>query len=890
MPRRERPLELDGSAPVEFAVDLRRLREAAGSPTYRELASRSGYSVTTLADAAGGRKLPSLEVTLAYVRACDGDIADWERRWHSVAAELNAVPVAEPAEYAPEDWNGAPYVGLSAYRAEDADRFFGRERLVDDLVKRISRHRFLAVFGPSGSGKSSVLRAGVLPRLTGAVLLTPGPHPSLEGVPAGAIVVVDQFEEVFTLCEDPAERSAFIAALLDRHVVLGVRADFYAHCAMHPELTEAMQDAQFTVGPMTADELRRAITQPAIKANCVVEGDLVATLVAQTHGQAGILPLLSHALLETWRRRSGNRLTLTGFHAVGGIDGALAKTADTVYDSLTPRQQDRARDLFLRLAVLGEGTEDTKRAISPAELDDDPDTALVLDRVTAARLVVRGTDSIEITHEALIRTWPRFRQWLDSDRDGHRVHRELTHATEVWENLDRDPDALYRGARLAIARDLDRTLTARERAFLDASTRAEEAEQASARRRASRLKYLVAVLAVLLLLSAATTIYAVRARDTITDQRNSAIAQNLAPRAIEEHRDDPALGLQLALVARSLSATTATRDGVLSTLATVVKAHDEAILSMTFHGGLLATAGRDKTIRLWDMRDPRKPSLVATMTHGAAVYWIAFSPDGSRLVSAGDSVKLWDVGSRTLIATAEHPAARAVAFSPDGTRIVSGGTGVRLWDNNLKPVATLDGHTDAVRTVAFSPDGRGLASGSDDHTIRLWRLADLSSTVISGDRLEVFDVDYSPDGRTLAVGSGTKKPVLLYDISDPTRPQEIAVMTGHEDVVGTVKFSPDGRTLATGSDDRSLRLWNVTDPRHPVAIAVLTGPTIAVADVEFSPDGKTLAWAMFDPTIRLLGADLDADLAGACASAGPPISREDWNRFTPDVPYAPPCK
>lgn len=311
VPRAERPLELDGSLLTTFAADLRELRRNAGSPPYRELARRSHFSSTTLSDAAGGRRLPSLEVTLAYVRACDGDAEQWEQRWRAAAAELHvSTPVSDAGT---GDDLTAPYVGLRAYGREDAELFFGRERLVDDLVARVRRQRFVAVFGPSGSGKSSVLRAGLIPRLGGTVLcFTPGSHPveecaihlarlagelpgsvhtelagdpravhrlvrqALAPEPASAeiVMVVDQFEELFTLCTDDQQRQRFLALVLTAasvprsrcRVVLGIRADFYPHCARLPELVEAFEDAQVTVGPMAPEDLRRAIVQPAVRA------------------------------------------------------------------------------------------------------------------------------------------------------------------------------------------------------------------------------------------------------------------------------------------------------------------------------------------------------------------------------------------------------------------------------------------------------------------------------------------------------------------------------------------------------------------------------------------------------------------------------------------------
>ena len=230
------------------------------------------------------------------------------------------------------------------------------------------------------------------------------------------LVVVDQFEEVFTLCRDDDERAQFLRVLRTAarapnsrtRIVLGLRADFYAHRAHNPELVEALSDGQVLVGPMSPEELRSAITQPALDAGYRVETALVSQVIAEAIAQPGALPLVSHALLETWRRRRGNTLTLAGYEAAGGITRSIARTAEVVYRDLTEDQQRWARQLFLRLVALGEGTEDTKRRLDRTELDmDSPDRGEVLDRLTRARLVTLDRDTLELTHEALVRSWPR---------------------------------------------------------------------------------------------------------------------------------------------------------------------------------------------------------------------------------------------------------------------------------------------------------------------------------------------------------------------------------------------------------------------------------------------------------------------------------------------------
>ncbi|MGH8885705.1 MAG: hypothetical protein ACRDYX_11125 [Egibacteraceae bacterium] len=487
--------------------------------------------------------------------------------------EALRTPASAPAT---PDEEPCPYKGLAPFQAKDAAWFFGREQLVAELVVRLSEKPFLAVVGPSGSGKSSVLRAGLLPAvwsgaLAGAdawvtMVLTPGSHPLEElaakigaecGVAAGALLadwqtdpsrvrlgirqvlakapagarlllLVDQFEETFTLCHDDAERREFVHAVAglaseadgQTSVVLGVRADFYARCAEYPELVAAVQDHQVLVGPMTATELREAIEGPAKQAGLVLEPGLVETMLADLGEEPGSLPLLSHALFATWQDRQDHTLTLAGYRDAGGVRQAIGQTAEAVYGKLDPAQQMIAQDVFLRLTALGEGTEDTRRRARRNELLADQDAEgvdLLLDRLAEARLATLGEDTIEVAHEALIREWPTLRRWLTEDREGLRVHRRLTEATIEWDQNGREEGFLYRGARLAAAREWaaghETRLNDFERQFLAASSDRERDELAAARRRNLRLRVLSAVLVVL-------SVVAVHQRQTARRQRD----------------------------------------------------------------------------------------------------------------------------------------------------------------------------------------------------------------------------------------------------------------------------------------------------------------------------------------------------------------------------------
>ncbi len=589
MPRGERPLDEGDTPLLRFAADLRTLRDQAGGRTYRQLGTRAHYSATTLSDAAGGRKLPSLAVTLAYVQACDGDPGEWEDRWREVAAEV------APAEARRADEGTPPYAGLAAFQPEDAPWFFGRERMLDDLVARMSERRLVGVFGASGAGKSSLLRAGLVPRIAEGglddgscrttIVVTPSELDLSADVldrvvGAGVdelVLVVDQFEEVFTLCGDLAARTAFVEALLSAsrtrcRVVIGIRADFYGHCALHPGLVEALSDAQLLLGPLSAEELRQVIMRPAVKAGCTVETALVTRLVADATGQPGVLPLVSHALLETWRRRRGTALTLAGYEAAGGIQHALTQTAERTFTALETDQRAVARQIFLRLTALGDGTEDTKRRLTRGELDaDDVDTQVVLDRLAHARLLTLDQDAVEIAHEVLIRSWPRLRGWLHENREGLRTARQLTEAAATWNLLSREPDALYRGTRLDTAVEWaaggEARLSTREQEFLDASLADRDREQALALRRTRRLRQLVALLLVLLLLAGGAIVQTIRAQDAADEQRNIAVAQQIAGAAVRMRESNRPLAQQLSVAAYRLESTRDVVDGLLTTSA-----------------------------------------------------------------------------------------------------------------------------------------------------------------------------------------------------------------------------------------------------------------------------------------------------------------------------------
>lgn len=852
------------------------------------------FSASTLSEAASGKRLPSLEVTLAYVRACGGDVAEWEKRWRQVAED----PTADTSRTGGVSGNGRPpYVGLVPFGPEDAEWFFGRERITEQLVAQVARQRFVAVAGPSGSGKSSLLAAGLVKaaqtgelgeaRTWSVAVLTPGAHPlvaaeqALRECPSDAdlLLVVDQFEEVFTLCQDDTERSGFIDALLaaatapvvDTHVVLGVRSDFYSHCLSHPGLVEAMQQAQFLVGAMTTEQLRQAIVRPAVHAGCTVEGGLVAALVAEAAGQPGTLPLLSHALLETYHRRRGLALTLAAYEEAGGIRRAAARTAEHTYAALTAQQQLITRDLFLRLTALGEGTEDTRRRVDLAELaQDNPDSRTVVDAFVRARLLTADGTSVEIAHEALIRSWPRLHDWLTRDREGLRIHRQLTEATTEWEHHERDEGLLYRRTRLAAWQDRSlNLLNDAERAFLTASRRAAAREHRLRQRRVrltisglSSATVIVVVLAVLALMMASR----------VENARAFAVTRQLVADARAQLQLDPELGLLLAREAYAATANDeteallrqATADSHIR--ATLPKS-ESPVTGVAFSpdGKQLVTTGWDNMVRVWGWDAGRRtqsklPRVIERRTPRSPV----FSPDGSRVAvidGAPGAVSVWDWighgdrssrGDPVLLGESRSMLNTSVAFSPDGRRLASGGTegAIEIWNpDGIEPPDALRGHDGSVSDVAFSPDGRHLASCGSDGTVRIWDLVGGGSPIVlRGHEGEVRAVAFSPDGRHVTA-TGVDGTVRVWD---PVGTTDSVVIGSHDSASYAVAYSNDGHLIASTGSDGTVRIWNADQRAAPV---VLRGHRGQVTDVAFSPDGKSVASASDDGTAKVWDVD-----------------------------------
>ncbi|WP_051367105.1 nSTAND1 domain-containing NTPase [Hamadaea tsunoensis] len=858
----------------EFAVRLRRLRADAGQPSYRDMARAAGYSATTLSDAAGGRQLAGLAVVQAYVAACGGDPDEWARRWREVS-ETVAGQRPAPAPGTP------PYQGLAAFQAADAGRFFGREEFVEELAARLTRTRFLVVSGASGVGKSSVLHAGLIAAEPGATALTPGDRPGRHTAAlrdAGdRLIAVDQFEEVFTLCRDEAEREEFIDLLLDlatrpgrsTRVVLGVRADFLGACARHAGLAAVMSDATVFLAPMTEDQLRLAVTGPVAQAGLTLERTLIAQVVADSRGQPGALPLLSHAMLETWRQRRSDLLTLVGYEAAGGIAGAIASTAERVHDGLDEQHRSLLRQIMVRLIAFGDGTEDTRRRVRRAELEVEG-ADRILDALVAARLVVVHEGAVEIAHEALIGAWPRLRQWLTEDRETLVSHRRLTEAAQLWESLDRDPGALLRGTRLAIAAEWVQrersapALTAGERSFYEASRAAEVAELRAVKDRARQLKRLSTVLAALLVCVALAGGVAVWQWRSALAATRLATSRDLASHATRISATDVPGGMRLSLDAYAAAPTVDARGALLSIAGRPAYdgqlTHGEPVKEAAFSpdGTVLVAATQDPTLVVWDVAHRTELARLED-GHKSAVRAVAVGP-GHVVVSGGldGSVVEWDYQRAKVLRVLRPPSnsqkrLESVAISPDGSLVAVSARGLptELWHlPDGAPVGRLADLGDLLTRVAFSPDGHRLVSAGVDpvdprDVVSLWNV-DTRTLIARSPLLDAApqSVAFSPDGHTVGIASEQMADVMLWDTADGS----LSRLRGHTHSVRQLAFSPDGSRLVSGGFDEFAIVWDV---RRKALVTKLFGHSSELYTVAYSPDGRTIATGSKDRRILL---------------------------------------
>ena len=666
---------------------------------------------------------------------------------------------------------------------------------------------------------------------------------------------------------------------------------------------------------MTGQELRQAIRCPAEAAGLEIEPGLTDVLLADLRAErdalkapggdlvgdydAGRLPLLAHALRATWQQRHGSTLTVDGYRATGGIEHAIARTAEEAYNRLDAAGQGEAsRIMFLRLVKVGaSGGEDARRLVTRSDLTSGSATAdAVLDEFIRCRLLTTARDATQITHEALLTAWPRLRTWLDEDRAGDLVRQGIEDAAAEWERAPRDTSLLHRGARLetAVAWASTRSgeLTQTAQGFLDASRQL-------ARRAILIRRFTTAILTALFLTASIFAVIASQQRATASRQRDQAISNLIVAEANLVSGTDPSLAAQLLLTAYRRQPTQDLAARLISSenelLGSPVTAGDAAVGSVAFSPDrpVLATGGWDGAIRLWNVSNPARPSeLGKPLTAGPdLVYSVAFSPDG-RVLACGDdhgTVRLWNVTDPARPREFGSPLVtgssfvESVAFSPDGRVLASGGQNggsgsyngaVRLWDIS-DPAAPREisrsmstGTSTVVWSVAFSPDGQTIATGDSSGTVRFWNITVPAHVSELGQPLHVgfsHAIAFSADGHTVA--SGGDGVITLWDTTDPAHPRQLGSIQT-VGATGSVAFSPDGRTLASGGEDGTISLWDITNPAMPAQISQPLASGIDVHSVAFSPDGRTVASGSLDGTLRLLSRP---QIAVAASTGGNPV-------------------
>jgi WD40 repeat protein/energy-coupling factor transporter ATP-binding protein EcfA2 len=843
-----------------------------------------------------------------------------------------------------------PYRGLDAFREEDSAFFFGRGSASDpatpigELVQKVRTHPFVMVVGRSGSGKSSLIFAGLLPalrrerdRFWNILCLRPGPAPlralaaafnppadnegtaeyaakisseadnlrkgdpellshmirreldEAEGKPDRLLLYIDQWEELYAQAPSSSAReradrhtadvNRFIDLLLNAAgsgpvtVVATVRADFYDPLIRHQGMQAVLPVRQVLLGSMSCSELERTIVEPAKKVGLAFDPpSLVHSILDDAGEDEGMLPLLQYALKETWALRKGNIMTADSYARSGGVREAIRITAERTFEALSPEDQKAARQLFLRLVTPGEGQVDTRaRAAMPTE---EPLRRIVEQFAgPRTRLLVTGSDRaerpmVDVAHEALIRTWPRLRTWVDANREKLRSRAAIVQAKAEWEQHGRREDLLLpsgfqleRGrALLAEPGDIatddiqefvdfssereQTELKQREAALAHEEARVVEIKAGQAR--TARWQWIarwafVAVGAVIVIAAGIVAILQAReGRQLAMEQASNAVLKSSLDRRQLE------LDHARANILAELSGTKLLRGDPNSALRLASRgtridlALPSGVIDASPSGTALAAAMLQANWRL------------SLGGHEGSVSSATFSPEGSRVVTASRdrTARIWDAATAKQIAVLRgHDGfVLSAAFSPDGSRIVTSSDDktARIWDAaTAKQIAVLRGHNGRVNSAAFSPDGSRIVTASDDNTARTWDGATAKeSAFLGGHKGSVLSAAFSPDGSRIVTASDDN----TARIWDAATAKGVAVLGGHEDAVSSAAFSPDGTRIVTASDDKTARLWDAATAKE---IAILRSQEGPVYSALFSPDGARIVTAFDDNTARI---------------------------------------
>lgn len=814
----------------------------------------------------------------------------------------------------------SPYRALNYFREADADFFHGRTQFTDELIQTVAKENFVAVIGPSGSGKSSVVRAGLLhqlrlgQRLTGShawmylPVFTPGEHPAaslkqatgiaLEHLQSSivmassqrVVMVIDQFEECFTLCQNPDERKAFFGALLGTLgyaspkfcLIIAMRADFLGHCTEYPTLARLM-DRLMTVKPMNEHELKEAIVNPAKKVGLEVEPQLITRMIEDVIHSPGSLPLLQFALTILWDTRRepyGNALTLYAYNRLGGIKGALERVANEAYDRLSYHEQAIARRIFLELTQLGVGTEDTRRRVLKQDLMTSECPTAVLDQVIQklvdARLITtdelhdaHSPDSqatvIDVAHEALIRHWSKLRQWIDQSQIALRQQRDIQDAAKAWEKQGKLTDAafLLRGAKLNMAKSYIEMygatlpLSALAQDYLDTSHRVER------RTRLIRIGAIASGVTGICIAALIAIIQGTRALDkAILATANASIKSFRDGHSIAALQDGIRAG---TLQRRALWTSTSTRLQTLTALQLAIQNlreinrlddHTDVVNSIDIadDDDLMVTGSWDRTIKLWQTDG----TLLWSRSFDAGIMSVRFSPDKQtifasdltgrihRLTRDGDPL-----GSKALPVRVAH-----LEVSPTGETVaIAGGRSpltLQFWDIEAdRFIPTSADHQDTVTDVQFSPNGELVASASEDGTVKLWD-AETGTLLATHDQHQdaVTSISFHANGSLIASGDRSGQIKLWTYSQQSIKPSSYQL---HPDIepVSDLAFSSDGQVLAAATIEGAIYVYPMGHNDFLTPIDIFAGHEGNIRSIAFDAGSQKLASVGDDGTLRL---------------------------------------
>ncbi|KAA3658886.1 MAG: hypothetical protein DWQ04_23760 [Chloroflexi bacterium] len=920
----------------------------------------------------------------------------------------------------------SPYKGLDYFREDDAALFYGRDNLIAELIVRLHSQQFLAIVGASGIGKSSIVHAGIIPVLKKDKILetpvklpggchewpvyymTPTATPlatlsqtlnhAVEEVNisygddslalanhvqsllenAGAdrlLLVVDQFEEIFTQCKSKQEQTIFINQLINaaNHfaiIIIALRADFYVHGTKHEELRSILENQQAIITPMNSAELVQVIKAPAENYKWKFEEGLVELLLEDMGEEPGALPLLSQALLKTWEEREGATMTLAGYVGSGGIHGAIAETADTVYRQLSRTEQEMARHIFLELTELGEGTEDTRRRMRKTDLMNElgnPHLAeTVLDNLTKDRLVTMDRESndeketirVTVTHEAIIREWPRLQQWLEDNREDLHIQRELIRAAQEWKQLNQDNNVLLRGAKLTQAREWsnDHQMQPLVQDFLLASHRSQRIRQVG---------FALAIIVTIIGLFAATIIFQGQAEENANIAATAVVAQNnfeqealaRATKEMEAIKNANTAATQEARANENAN-TAATREveavesanfaateearailseneaqqerrrsqaGELAGFSEDVREQDLFLSLLLAREAVNVTYNEDgyytekaqqvlydalalplpRTIHiLGEKFDPstkvqqlidealagREPDLDDISDGASGIFSIAYSPDGSQIVTgecaalldglcAAGLARLWNSDGTLAAEMAGQSIVAEVLFSPDGSRIITRDifvSGNWLWDTNGNLLAELGKDINTFTGwIDFNSDNNRILTANDDGLVRLWAWEGLLLAELDAHPAGVSSATFSPDGQLILTSGCNEKDVNDICINGIVRLWDANgnLLISFSDETGAItsaQFNPDGETIITtscterdqanGCSLSQARLWD----REGNLLSDFASHDGGFKLVSFSPDGSRIFTNGSDGDLRLWDSqgELVAELEG----------------------------